>query len=202
MNGEASGPDDDRSGPVRVPMEIETPRLLLRQWRKADFAPFAALNADPKAMKYFPAPLSLAESDAMAERCQALIAARGWGLWAVEARHAGSFIGFVGLNSPAYELPFSPCIEIGWRLAFDHWGQGYASEAARAVLHAGFERLRLAEIVSFTALGNLRSQAVMRRIGMHETPDRFDHPRIPAGHPLRRHCLYRISLEQWPAGAR
>ncbi|MEJ2479811.1 MAG: GNAT family N-acetyltransferase [Acidihalobacter sp.] len=178
-------------------MELETPRLFLRQWRDDDLPPFAALNADPRVMEYFPAPLSRAESDAMAERCRALIEEHGWGLWAVETKRESTFIGFVGLNSPAYELPFSPCVEIGWRLAFEHWGKGYASEAARAALRVGFDGLRLAEIVSFTALDNLRSQAVMRRIGMHKTPIGFDHPRIAEGNPLRRHCLYRLTRTKW-----
>ncbi|MEJ2654789.1 MAG: GNAT family N-acetyltransferase [Acidihalobacter sp.] len=178
-------------------MELETPRLLLRQWRDADFAPFAALNVDPRVMEHFPAPLSRAESDAMAERCLALIGERGWGLWAVETKRESAFIGFVGLNSPADELPFSPCVEIAWRLGFEHWGKGYASEAARAALRVGFDSLRLAEIVSFTALDNLRSQAVMQRIGMHEASTRFDHPRIPEGNPLRRHCLYRLARTEW-----
>jgi RimJ/RimL family protein N-acetyltransferase len=197
-----TGTGDQISEPSIMPSALETPRLFLRQWRDADFAPFAALNADPRVMEYFPAPLPRAESEAMAERCRALIVERGWGLWAVETRHEGAFIGFVGLNTPAYELPFSPCVEVGWRLAFEHWGKGYASEAARVALTVGFERLRLEEIVSFTALGNHRSQAVMRRIGMHEAPTRFDHPRLPAGHPLRRHCLYRLSRTEWLSGKR
>ena len=193
---------DERAVPSTAPMEPETPRLLLRQWRDADFAPFAALNADPRVMEYFPAPLSRAQSDAMAERCLALIGERGWGLWAVETKRESAFIGFVGLNSPADELPFSPCVEIAWRLGFEHWGKGYASEAAGAALCVGFERLHLEEIVSFTALDNRRSQAVMRRIGMHEAPTRFDHPRIPEGNPLRRHCLYRLRRTEWLNGSR
>lgn len=180
-----------------IPIEPVTPRLCLRQWKDADLAPFAALNADPRVMEFFPSPLSRDASDAMAERSRAAIAERGWGLWAVEVKEGAAFIGYVGLNVPAVELPFSPCVEIGWRLAFEHWGKGYATEAAREVLRVGFETLALGGIVSFTALTNLRSQAVMRRLGMQRDPNDFDHPAVPAGSPLRRHCLYRLSRETW-----
>ncbi len=180
-----------------IPIEPKTPRLRLRQWKDADLAAFAALNADPRVMEFFPSPLSRDASDAMAERCRAAIAGRGWGLWAVEVRKGAAFIGYVGLNVPTVELPFSPCVEIGWRLAFEHWGKGYATEAAREVLRIGFEMLVLDEVVSFTALSNLRSQAVMRRLDMHRDPNDFDHPAVPLGSPLRRHCLYRLSRGTW-----
>lgn len=180
-----------------TPLEIDTPRLRLRQWRAADRAPFAALNADPRVMEHFPSTLDRAASDAIAERCEALIAERGWGFWAVERRDSGDFIGFVGLNVPTAALPFSPCVEVGWRLAHSAWGQGLASEAARAALAAGFETLGLAEVVSFTALSNRRSQAVMERLGMRRTAEDFDHPVLPEGHPLRRHCLYRLDANAW-----
>ncbi|MGO4329990.1 GNAT family N-acetyltransferase [Cupriavidus sp. 2TAF22] len=180
------------------PVTLETARLRLRQWRDADFAPFAALNADPLVMACFPAPLERAASDAMALRCQDLIAARGWGLWAAERKADGAFIGFVGLHEPAATLPFSPCVEIGWRLAHAYWGQGYATEAARAALRFGFGRLGLAEIVSFTALPNVRSRAVMERVGM--VPDgTFDHPAVAQGSPLRAHWLYRLAAARWRA---
>lgn len=182
-----------------TPLEIDTPRLRLRQWRAADRAPFAALNADPRVMAHFPGTLDRAASDAIAERCEALIAERGWGFWAVERRDSGDFIGFVGLNVPTAALPFSPCVEVGWRLAHSAWGQGLASEAARAALAAGFETLGLAEVVSFTALSNRRSQAVMERLGMRRTAEDFDHPVLPEGHPLRRHCLYRLNADGWRA---
>lgn len=181
------------------PLEIDTPRLRLRQWRAADRAPFAALNADPRVMEHFPSTLDRAASDAIAERCETLIAERGWGFWAVERRDSGDFIGFVGLNVPTAALPFAPCVEIGWRLAHAAWGQGLASEAARAALTTGFETLGLAEIVSFTALSNRRSQAVMERLGMRRTSEDFDHPVLPEGHPLRRHCLYRLNADAWRA---
>lgn len=181
------------------PLEIVTPRLHLRQWRAADRAPFAALNADPRVMEHFPSTLDRAASDAIAERCEALIAERGWGFWAVERRDSGDFIGFVGLNVPTAALPFAPCVEIGWRLAHGAWGQGLASEAARAALTTGFETLGLVEIVSFTALSNRRSQAVMERLGMRRAAEDFDHPVLPEEHPLRRHCLYRLDADAWHA---
>lgn len=178
-------------------LEFETPRLFLRQWRPADQAPFAAINADPKVMEFFPAPLSRQESDAIAARCHALIAERGWGFWAVESKVGGTFIGFVGLHIPRAELPFFPCVEIGWRLASTHWGKGLATEAAKGALRVGFQTLRLEEIVSFTAVGNTRSRKVMLRLGMVEDKATFEHPDIPAGHPLREHALYRLSRRKW-----
>lgn len=178
-------------------IEFDTERLRLRQWCDNDREPFARLSSDPRVMQFFPAPFNRTESDAMANRCHALIAQRGWGLWAVEIKSTREFIGYVGLHIPSLELPFSPCIEIGWRLAFPHWGKGFATEAARAVLRVGFEQLRLLEIVSFTSLQNLRSRAVMERIGMHDSGMVFEHPVIPRGNPLREHCLYRLSRKQW-----
>lgn len=183
-------------------IEIDTPRLRLRQWRDADDAPFAALNADAEVMRYFPAPLSRTESDGMAARCRDRIDALGWGFWACERKADGAFIGFVGLNVPAAALPFAPCVEIGWRLAREAWGQGFATEAARAALAVGFERLGLDEIVSFTALGNRRSRAVMERLGMHEDALVFEHPALQEGHPLRSHCLYRLPRADWEAATR
>jgi ribosomal-protein-alanine N-acetyltransferase len=172
---------------------LETPRLLLRQWRASDREPFAALNADPVVMEHFVAPIGQAESDAFVDRQIANLAGRGYGLWAVEVRDGAPFIGFVGLESPAYEAPFTPAVEVGWRLARAAWGNGFATEAARAALDFGFDRLRLGEIVSFTAPANVRSIAVMERLGMTRDPaDDFDHPRVPPGHPLRRHVLYRL----------
>ena len=181
--------------------EFDTERLRLRQWCTADREPFAVLNADPKVMEFYPAPLSRTESDAMANRCQALIAERGWDFWAVETKSENEFIGFAGLHTPAPELPFSPCIEVGWRLAAKHWGKGFATEAARGALRIGFERLGLAEIVSFTSAINLRSRAVMVKLGMRETEETFEHPNVPVGSALRQHCLYRLSHSQWVANA-
>lgn len=180
-------------------IEIDTQRLRLRQWRKADDAPFAALNADPRVMEFFPSPLAHEVSRAAIHRWSSEIADRGWGLWAVERRDTQEFVGFVGLQIPQGPLPFAPCVEIAWRLAVPHWGQGFASEAAMASLQVGFEQVQMPEIVSFTAVGNRRSRAVMSRIGMHNTGVTFQHPRIAASSPLRPHCLYLLRREEWNA---
>lgn len=172
---------------------MRTERLLLRQWRDDDLEPFAELNADPEVMRYFPAPLTREQSDALAGRERERIARDGWGLWAVEVVDGPPFVGFVGLARPRFEAHFTPAVEIGWRLARGHWGNGYATEAARAVLAFGFDELRLAEIVSFTSVANVPSQRVMERLGMtRDAEGDFDHPNLAAGHPLRRHVLYRI----------
>jgi RimJ/RimL family protein N-acetyltransferase len=178
---------------------IDTARLRLRQWRDTDLEPFARMNADARVMEHFPARLDRAASDAFAGRLRAEIEERGYGFWAVELRHTGDFIGFTGLRIPAAPLPIGPCVEIGWRLAAGHWGQGHASEAARAALEYGFVTLGLDEIVSFTALPNVRSQAVMQRIGMTHRGEMFEHPGVAPGHPLRPHCLYRLTRRQWEA---
>jgi RimJ/RimL family protein N-acetyltransferase len=172
-------------------IEFKTDRLHLRQWQDSDLAPFARLNGDPLAMAYFPNPLTRAESNAMAERCRSLITAQGWGFWAVEHQASQQFIGLVGLHRPDYELPFAPCIEIGWRLLPKYWGQGFATEAARSVLHVGFTQLELARIVSFTAMANQRSQAVMERLGM-KFVGTFEHPKVSKGHRLCPHCWYEL----------
>lgn len=179
---------------MNLPRELRTNRLLLRRWRTADRAPFAELNADPSVMEYFPAALSPEESDLLVARIEAHFDRHGFGLWAVEIQNIAAFAGFTGLSVPSFEAHFTPCVEIGWRLAAQNWRCGYATEAARAVLAFGFETLRLAEIVSFTVPGNIRSRRVMERIGMiHNPADDFDHPGLPDGHPLRRHVLYRIT---------
>jgi RimJ/RimL family protein N-acetyltransferase len=178
-------------------IECETERLRLRQWIESDREPFARLNADPKVMEFYPNILDRAASDAMVDRVQALISDRGWSLWAVELKADKQFIGYVGLHVPNYDLPCSPCVEIGWRLALPYWGKGYASEAARAVLKVGFDRLNLPEIVSFTATINRRSYTLMERLGMTRAAETFEHPNIPVGHPLREHYLYRLSKEEW-----
>jgi RimJ/RimL family protein N-acetyltransferase len=176
---------------------LATPRLLLREWRNADRAPFAAMNADPAVMEFFPALQSREMSDASIDHWLDQFALQGWSNWAVELRATGEFIGFVGLSVPRRTLPFSPCVEIGWRLGRAYWGRGYASEAAMASLACGFGQLGLQEIVSFTALANLRSRAVMERIGMRNAQADFEHPALVEGHPLRRHCLYRITREEF-----
>jgi RimJ/RimL family protein N-acetyltransferase len=173
---------------------LTTPRLILRPWRDDDLAPFAAMNADPRVKAFFPGTQSRTESDAAAARIADHIARHGFGFWAVEAPGVAEFIGFVGLAVPRFEARFTPCVEIGWSLAFEHWGHGYATEAARAALDFGFGKLGLNEIVSFTVPANVRSRQVMERLGMSHTPaDDFDHPLVAEGHPLRRHVLYRLS---------
>jgi RimJ/RimL family protein N-acetyltransferase len=173
--------------------EICTERLRLRRWRSSDRAPFARLNADAQVMEHFPSTLSSDESDALAARIEAHFDEHGFGLWAVEIPDVAPFAGFIGLSVPRFEAHFTPCVEIGWRLAAEHWGRGYATEGAKAVLTFGFRTLALAEIVSFTVPRNVRSHHVMERIGMvHDPADDFDHPALPEGHPLRRHVLYRI----------
>jgi len=178
-----------RSAPLA---ELATDRLRLRQWREADREPLAAMSADPAVMEFYPAPSTREESDAAIDRWRAQIAGQGWSNWAVEITQSREFIGFVGLSVPRRVLPFSPCVEVGWRLARPHWGKGYATEAARAALAFGFDELALEEIVSFTALVNRRSRAVMERIGMANANQDFEHPAVPEGHRLRPHCLYRI----------
>jgi RimJ/RimL family protein N-acetyltransferase len=178
---------------MTLPREIRTERLRLRRWIPADRGPFAALNADPKVMEFLPAALSREDSDMFINRIEAHFDRHGFGLWAVEIPDAVPFAGFVGLSTPGFDAPFTPGVEIGWRLAAEHWGRGYATEGARAVLSFGFEMLTLDEIVSFTVPDNLRSRHVMERIGMaHNPADDFDHPVLPEGHRLRRHVLYRI----------
>jgi RimJ/RimL family protein N-acetyltransferase len=176
---------------------ICTLRLHLRLWRDEDLTAFAALNADPRVMEFFPKPLDRTESDARAARIRDHFARHGFGLWAVEVPGVADFIGFVGLSVPDFEATFTPCVEVGWRLAHEHWGRGYATEAARAALDFGFRRLAIDEIVSFTVQANRRSRSVMERVGMTRTPaDDFDHPALPEGHPLRRHVLYRAIRRQ------
>ncbi|MBL8851474.1 MAG: GNAT family N-acetyltransferase [Planctomycetaceae bacterium] len=172
---------------------IVTERLLLRRWQPDDRAPFAALNADPVVREFLPGCLTRAESDAAVDRIEEHFAEHGFGLWALEAPGVTPFAGFVGLNVPRFEAHFTPCVEIGWRLAAECWGRGYATEAARACLRYGFEQLGRAEIFSFTVPGNVRSRRVMKKIGMtHDPADDFEHPTLPVGHPLRPHVLYRI----------
>jgi RimJ/RimL family protein N-acetyltransferase len=171
---------------------LTTTRLVLRPWRDRDLTPFAAMNADPTVMQFMPKLLNRAESDALAARIRTAFEAKGWGLWAVEIPGIAPFIGYTGLSEPNFKAHFTPCVEIGWRLAQPYWGYGYATEAARAALAHAFETLALNEIVSFTIAANSRSRAVMARLAMrHDPADNFDHPALPTGHPMRRHMLYR-----------
>lgn len=178
---------------MKIAPEIATARLRLRAWRDDDRPAFAALNADRRVMEHFPKLLTREESDALFDRIQRHFAEHGFGLWAVEAEGVAPLVGFVGLNVPTFEAPFTPCVEIGWRLAAEHWGRGYATEAARAALDFAFGPLDLPEVVSFTVPANARSRAVMHRLGMMRREEEdFDHPALAEGHPLRRHVLYRL----------
>ena len=175
-----------------APTELRTARLRLRRWQASDLGSFAELNADPVVMEHYPALLGRDESDAMVARIEDSFDRDGLGLWAVELLPSGEYIGYVGLLAATFPAPFTPAVEVGWRLAHRHWGHGYATEGARAAMVDGFERLALDEIVSFTAVANLRSRRVMEKLGMtHDPGDDFDHPRLPHGSVLRRHVLYR-----------
>jgi len=178
-------------------MEIKTERLLMRHWRDEDLALFAKLNADADVMEYYPKILTTTESDAMADKISTLLNERGWGFWAVEQSSDRSFIGFVGLHKPLYELPVTPCVEIGWRLAKNFWGKGYATEAALAALEYAFQQLDLTQVYSFTSVSNYKSRSVMERIKMKNIHKNFEHPIIPIDHPLREHVLYKINQCDW-----
>jgi len=176
---------------------LTTPRLLLRPWQESDRQPFRDLNADPRVMEFFPAPLTPQASDELFDRVHQHFARHGYGPFAAELVETHTFIGFIGLSIPAFDAPFMPAVEIGWRLAVDTWGQGLATEGARAVLDYGFNELELPAIVSFTTATNLRSRHVMEKLGMTYNPaDDFDHPAIPEGHPQRPHVLYRLTRAQ------
>jgi RimJ/RimL family protein N-acetyltransferase len=178
---------------------LVTPRLVLRPWRDSDIPPFAAMCADPRVMAHYPKLLTQEEATALAERIRAGMARRGSGLWAVEAPGVAPFIGYVGLSEPNWQAHFTPCVEIGWRLRFESWGQGYAREAAREALRFGFETAGLPEIVSFTVPASERSWRLMERLGMRRSPaDDFDHPNLPPGDHLRRHVLYRARGGYFP----
>lgn len=177
---------------------IETERLYLRQWRASDFAIFAEMNADLDVMKYFPKPLSPKVSDAIANKCSQLIENKGWGFWAVSLKETDTFIGMVGLNEAHADMPFAPTVEMAWRLHKDYWGQGYATEAARASLNFAFDTLGLDEVVAFTAVINKHSQLIMQRIGMSNTQQNFYHPMLDSNHRLAEHVLYKITQEQRP----
>ena len=179
------------TGPV-----LHTERLILRPWTAADRAPFAALNADPEVMRYFPSVLDRAGSDALLDRADAHFAEHGYGPWAVQPRDHDEVIGFVGLFTPTWPAWFMPCVEIGWRLARAHHGRGYATEAARASLDFAFGPAGLSEVLSFTVPANTASIGVMRKLGMRYVAD-FEHPRLPEGDALRPHVLYRVRASEW-----
>lgn len=179
----------------------ETSRLIIRDWLDTDFMPFCQMNADPKVMKYFPSRLTPSESRDFLNVIRQRMVKNGYGLWAVEKKRDGTFIGFVGLNSVDASFPFFPRVEIGWRLLSAYWGVGYASEAAQAVLAYAFKPLNLAEIVSFTAVQNTPSQRVMQKIGLQFNKEYFNHPFLEPTHSLARHCLYRLTASDYERNA-
>jgi len=180
---------------------IQTERLLLRQWKEEDREPFYRMNSDPRVMEFMPECLTRAESDSLVERIDEHFKKHGFGLFAAELREGRAFIGFVGLAVPSFRAHFTPCVEIGWRLAADYWGRGLATEGARAVVKYAFEALVLDALVSLTVPANARSRRVMEKIGMtHDASDDFDHPNLPEGHSLRRHVLYRMRNQKNSSG--
>jgi len=177
---------------------LKTERLILRDWKLGDREPFARMNADPRVIEYLGEPLSRKRSDEVADRIEAHFRTHGFGLCAAELTEGGEFIGFIGLAVPTFEAGFTPCVEIGWRLATEYWGAGLATEGARETVRYAFEELGQPELVSFTAIRNERSRRVMAKLGMtHDATENFDHPRLPVGDPLRRHVLYRLRRERW-----
>jgi len=178
-------------------IEFETSRLRLRQWRDQDLKAFAKMNADAKVMDYYPSIITSEQSNELADKIQEKIKENGWGFWALELKSTNTFIGFTGLNQPSYDLPVTPCIEIGWRLAHEHWGNGYVTEAARKCLDVAFESLKFPTVYSFTSVQNKRSEAVMQRLNMVNMEQNFEHPIIPIGNPLREHVLYKITKLEW-----
>lgn len=184
----------------RPPRERRTERLVLRPFRDSDRESFARLNADPQVMQHFPSTLTRKESDALVDRLGEHFASRGFGPWALELPGVQGCIGATGLAVPTFEAHFTPCVEVAWRLAFEHWGRGYAQEAARAALHTAFVHLQLDQVVSFTAAENVRSWRVMQQLGMRRDPNEdFDHPNVAPGHRLKRHVLYRLDATAWRA---
>lgn len=177
---------------------IQTERLILRQWCDQDIDPYRKLNADPKVMEFFPNTWSQEASDISLKSARNHIEKYGWGKWAVSLLKTGEFIGRIGLEDVDFQASFSPNIELGYRIAYKYWGNGYAVEGAKAALEHGFRQLNLEEIVAFTPMQNMRSQIVMQRIGMHHSPkDDFDHPKLPKEHRLSKHVLYRLNKMDW-----
>jgi RimJ/RimL family protein N-acetyltransferase len=182
---------------------LRTERLILRRWRHSDREPFARLNADARAMEFMPRVLSPAESDLLVDRIERHFHRHSFGLCAAELCQDQSFIGFIGLAIPTFSAAFTPCVEIGWHLSADHWGEGLATEGAREVVRYAFEVLGLDSLVSFTVPANARSRRVMEKLGMlHDPAGDFDHPNLPDGHALRRHVLYRLRRSDWLSAER
>jgi len=194
----------DSREPVTIPESFSTKRLLLRRWSDRDLAHFASLNADSKVVEFLPAAMTRADSDLFVqERVETHFAEYGYGPWAVQRLDTGDFIGYVGLMWQTFDAAFTPALEVGWRLSRQNWGNGYATEAARESLRIAFDVLGEEEVVSMTVPQNIKSIAVMQRIGMTRDPiDDFEHPRLPMGHRLRRHVLHRMPVARWRASPR
>jgi RimJ/RimL family protein N-acetyltransferase len=175
-------------------------RIWLRSWRPEGREPFARMNADARVMEFFRSPLDRSESDALAVRIETHFEVHGFGLWAIEIPEIAPFVGFCGLTRAQFNAPFTPCVDVGWRLDAAHWGRSYASEAAKLAIAQGFTELALPDVVSFTSVGNLRARSVMERLRMrHDPADDFDHPGLPHGHILARQMLYRLGNERGAA---
>lgn len=182
---------------IKPAVILETERLRLRPWQASDSAPFAAMNGDERVMEFFPSVVTPEVSDGIMTRLQDHFNEYGWGFWAVELRATGEFIGFIGLLVPRPEIPAYPCVEVGWRLAAQHWHQGYATEGARASLDFAFDQLGLDHVVAFVVPENTPSRAVMHRLGMRDQHQPFIHPMMPEGSRFRTCCLYRINRDEW-----
>ncbi len=174
---------------------FESSRLVFRDWRPHDRIDFRAMNRDPRVMAFFTKTLNDQETDAFYQVIQDEFTQLGYGLFAVETQEDGQFIGFIGFHRAIFPAAFTPCLEIGWRLKHDVWGQGLATEGALACLRYGFEQLEINDIYSFTSKINTRSERVMQKIGLTKIAE-FQHPSIAAGHPLRDHVLYHISTNR------
>jgi RimJ/RimL family protein N-acetyltransferase len=198
VNAPAELPEIGDRAAVSAFATLSGGRIRLRRWRDEDRQAFAAMNSDARVMEFFQSRLTRIESDAMVDRIQEHFNKHDFGLWAIEVPGVAAFVGFAGLAIARFSAHFTPCVEVGWRLAFEHWGRGYATEAARLALGYGFRTLALSEVISFTSATNHRSRAVMERLGMRRDPaDDFDHPVLPEGHPLRRHVLYRLGSRSY-----
>lgn len=178
-------------------MELETERIILRQWKITDLPIFAEINSDNVAMEHFPNLLTREQSDELASRIMQEISSIGWGLWAAELKESKEFIGFVGLSTPQSIFAFSPCVEIGWRLHPKYWGYGYATEAGKRSLKYAFENINLDEVIAMTAVANLRSVAVMKRLNLKDTGENFMHPKIPIESTVSEHYLFKITKTSW-----
>ena len=178
-------------------IELETEHLTLRQWREEDLLIYSKISSNPEVMKFFPKLLSLEESNRAAQKFKGLIASRGWGFWAVELKKTGKFIGYAGLHSPSTQFPFSPCVEIAWRVEPSYWENGYVLEAGETILSCAFDKLMLDEVVYFTALQNNRVQKLMNTLGMKDRNKPFSHPSFSDGNPFKEHRLYGLKREEW-----